>query len=65
MREWEAASWAAGRTESAVIDRVGQLVARRAARMTRPGERLLCLAGRGHNGDDARRAAAQAHGSHR
>src|SRR5277367_231681 len=58
MREWEAASWAAGRTESAVIDRVGRLVASRAARMTRSGERVLILAGRGHNGDDARRAAA-------
>jgi hydroxyethylthiazole kinase-like uncharacterized protein yjeF len=58
MREWEAASWAAGREESAVIDRVGQLVAGRAARMTRPGEQVLILVGRGHNGDDARRAAA-------
>jgi NAD(P)H-hydrate epimerase len=59
MREWEQATWAAGQTESAVIARVGQLVARRALELTQPGQRLLLLAGKGHNGGDVR--AAQAH----
>ncbi len=56
MREWEKASWAAGRKESEVIDRVGRIVARRAACLVQPGEIILILAGKGHNGDDARRA---------
>jgi NAD(P)H-hydrate epimerase len=54
MREWEQATWAAGQTEEAVIRRVGELLARRARRLTRAGDRILILAGRGHNGDDAR-----------
>ncbi len=57
MREWEQASWAAGRTQSQVIGRAGESVARRAQKMTRPGARVLVLAGKGHNGDDAREAA--------
>jgi NAD(P)H-hydrate epimerase len=57
MREWEKASWAAGRTEAAVIARVGEIVARRARQMTPRGGRVLVLAGKGHNGDDARQAA--------
>ncbi len=63
MRAWEQASWAAGLSESDVIARVGQLVARRAIELTRPGQRVLLLAGKGHNGDDVR--AAQAHLSER
>jgi NAD(P)H-hydrate epimerase len=58
MRQWEAATWATGQTELAVISRVGQVVAARARRLTRPGERILILAGKGHNGDDARHAPA-------
>ncbi len=54
MRAWEEASWAAGRSASQVIQRVGQLIAARVLRLTSPGERVLILAGRGHNGDDAR-----------
>lgn len=54
MREWEQATWAAGQTEATVIRRVGQVVARRALQFTRSGERLLLLAGKGHNGDDVR-----------
>jgi NAD(P)H-hydrate epimerase len=57
MRQWEQATWAGGQTEAAVIARVGELVARRALQMTRPGDTVLILAGKGHNGDDARRAA--------
>ena len=59
MRQWEQATWATGQTEEAVIRRVGELVARRARRLTRPGDAILILAGRGHNGDDAR--CAQPH----
>ncbi|MBI3415987.1 MAG: NAD(P)H-hydrate dehydratase [Verrucomicrobia bacterium] len=54
MREWETASWAAGRSEADVIGQVGRLVAQRALRLTRAGERILILAGKGHNGDDVR-----------
>jgi hydroxyethylthiazole kinase-like uncharacterized protein yjeF len=56
MREWETASWAAGKSEAEVIRRVGELVARQALEMTRAGEAMLILAGKGHNGDDARLA---------
>jgi ADP-dependent NAD(P)H-hydrate dehydratase / NAD(P)H-hydrate epimerase len=57
MREWEEVSWAAGRAQADVIGRVGEIVARRARKMTKPGARVLVLAGKGHNGDDARAAA--------
>jgi NAD(P)H-hydrate epimerase len=56
MREWEQAAWAAGKTEAAVIARVGELVAQRARRMARAGDRVLVLAGKGNNGEDARQA---------
>ena len=56
MREWETATWATGRMEAEVIQRVGQAVARRAFALTRAGEHILILAGKGHNGDDARAA---------
>jgi NAD(P)H-hydrate epimerase len=54
MRNWEQATWAAGQQEAEVIRRVGQCVARRALQLTRPGDSILILAGKGHNGDDAR-----------
>ena len=56
MREWEQATWAAGQTEAEVIRRVGEIVARRTLRLTRAGDLILILAGKGHNGDDARGA---------
>jgi len=56
MREWEDATWTAGQTEAEVIGRVGQAVAWCAIELTRPGERVLIVAGKGHNGDDARLA---------
>lgn len=59
MRAWEQASWEAGRSEREVIERVGRLLAARLLRLTREGDRVLILAGRGHNGDDAR--CAQPH----
>ena len=54
MREWERATWAAGNTEAQVIRRVGNRVADYAMRMTRSSDLVLILAGKGHNGDDAR-----------
>lgn len=56
MREWEQATWASGQTEAEVIRRVGQRVAQRALLLTRPGDLILLLAGKGHNGDDVRAA---------
>lgn len=56
MREWEQATWATDQTQAAVIARVGQFIARRALALTRPGQQILLLAGKGHNGDDVRAA---------
>jgi ADP-dependent NAD(P)H-hydrate dehydratase / NAD(P)H-hydrate epimerase len=56
MREWECATWATGQTEAEVIRRVGQKIADRARELTHPGDTILILAGKGHNGDDARAA---------
>ena len=56
MREWERATWAIGQTEMEVIRRVGAVLARRALELTHPGDAILILAGKGHNGDDARAA---------
>ena len=54
MREWEKATWATGQTEAEVIRLVGKRVAQLALRLTRPGDLILILAGKGHNGEDAR-----------
>ncbi len=54
MRAWEHATWATGVTAAEVIERVGSRVAEQALRMTQPGDFIAVLAGRGHNGDDAR-----------
>jgi hydroxyethylthiazole kinase-like uncharacterized protein yjeF len=62
MREWEQAAWASGQTESEVIRRVGESVARRALELTRPGERVIIVAGKGHNGEDARHAGPSLNG---
>jgi ADP-dependent NAD(P)H-hydrate dehydratase / NAD(P)H-hydrate epimerase len=59
MRQWEQASWDSGRSQSEVINKAGQEVARTALRLTRNDDRILILAGKGHNGDDAR--CAQPH----
>lgn len=55
-RDWERATWASGQTEAEVIRRVGQAIATRALQLTQPADRLLLLAGKGHNGDDVRAA---------
>lgn len=57
MREWEQATWATGVTEQLVIKKVGLKLAQRIVALTRPGDSILLLAGKGHNGDDARAAA--------
>jgi NAD(P)H-hydrate epimerase len=54
MREWEKTTWATGQTEAEVIRRVGLAAARCALELTRPSDLILILAGKGHNGDDAR-----------
>ena len=54
MREWERASWAAGKSEAEVIRRVGEVLAQHAMRLTKAGDTIAILAGKGHNGDDAR-----------
>lgn len=56
MREWEQATWATGVTEEEVIQRVGEVLAGRILGQTQPGDSVLILAGKGHNGDDARAA---------
>jgi ADP-dependent NAD(P)H-hydrate dehydratase / NAD(P)H-hydrate epimerase len=56
MREWERATWAAGQTEAEVIRRVGRRIADRARELTHAGDTILIVAGKGHNGDDARAA---------
>ena len=56
MRDWEQATWATGQTEAAVIRRVAICVARHALLLTQPGDLILLLAGKGHNGADARAA---------
>src|SRR4051812_24480456 len=59
MRHWEQASWDAGIAQSEVIKTAGQAVADYALKLTRAGNRIVILAGKGHNGDDAR--CAQPH----
>jgi hydroxyethylthiazole kinase-like uncharacterized protein yjeF len=57
MREWEQATWATGQSEAEVIRRVGETVAFRALQLTQGGDFILIVAGKGNNGQDARRAA--------
>ena len=56
MLAWENASWAGGAREKDVIARVGERVASKIRAMSRAGDRVVMLAGRGHNGDDVRAA---------
>ena len=53
MREWENATWATGQTEKQVIAQVGEIVAERARQLTSARDKILILAGKGHNGHDA------------
>lgn len=61
MREWEKASWAAGKSEADVIRHVGEAVAQETLQWTKAGDTVLILAGKGHNGDDARHAREHLH----
>lgn len=56
MREWEKATWASGQTEDAVMQCAGQAVAKFAQTVTSAGDTILILAGKGHNGEDAKYA---------
>jgi ADP-dependent NAD(P)H-hydrate dehydratase / NAD(P)H-hydrate epimerase len=56
MRSWESASWGAGKSQREVIENVGRFVAERALALTSENDRILILAGKGHNGDDGRAA---------
>lgn len=56
MREWEQLTWRSGQSQAAVIQRAGQEFARHLLNVTRTGDAILILAGKGHNGDDARAA---------
>lgn len=56
MREWEAATWTSGQTEAEVIRRVGLALAAKVLALTGGDDFVLLLAGKGHNGDDARAA---------
>lgn len=57
MREWELATWAAGVSKESVMRQAGAALARAACLLAQPGAEILVLAGKGHNGDDARFAA--------
>src|SRR5271156_6205527 len=57
MREWENATWATGQTETEDIRRVGKRIAERILQITKSGDAILILAGKGNNGNDARAAA--------
>ena len=56
MREWERAAWAGGQSQDEVIRRVGRCLGQAALRLTQPHDLILLLAGKGHNGDDTRKA---------
>ena len=56
MRAWETNTWEKGILEEEVIARVGQRLGEKLMAVSRPGDNLLMLAGKGHNGDDVRAA---------
>ena len=56
MRQWEEATWTTGQSAESVIQLVGQRLAQRIVELSRPGDVIWIVAGKGHNGDDARAA---------
>ena len=62
MRDWEKATWASGQTEAEVIRRVGAKVGRLVLNLTLPGDKILLLAGKGHEQLDGARAEILRHG---
>lgn len=63
MRQWEEATWAAGRTPESVINCVGERVAQRVSGLIGNDGHILVLAGKGHNGDDAKATASHMAGA--
>lgn len=59
VREWEDATWSAGVSQENVIRKAGGQVAYYAQKMTGQGDKILIIAGKGHNGDDAIQAGEQ------
>lgn len=57
MRQWEESTWDSGQSVEHVMRLAGRAVAERAMRMTRNGDVIIVLAGKGNNGGDARYAA--------
>lgn len=57
MRAWEASTWESGVSPESVIDRVGRLLAAEISTRTRPGDRIVIVAGPGNNGADAKSCA--------
>ena len=57
MREWEESTWASGQAVDTVMRQAGRAVAECAMRMTRSGDAIVVLAGKGNNGGDAKYAA--------
>ncbi len=57
MREWENASWAAGIEEEPVMRKAGKAVADCVLSLTKEGDEVLVVAGKGKNGGDALYAA--------
>ncbi len=56
IRDWESTTWRTGQTEQAVIARVGSVIARRVKELFPEETRILIIAGKGNNGNDARQA---------
>ncbi len=59
VREWEDATWSTGVSQEDVIREAGGQVAYYAQKMTVQGDKILVIAGKGHNGDDAIQAGEQ------
>ncbi|MEI7730419.1 MAG: NAD(P)H-hydrate dehydratase [Verrucomicrobiota bacterium] len=57
VRAWEDQTWASGCSQVVVIEQAGQAIAKRLLYHSHAKDAILVLAGRGHNGDDARAAA--------
>ena len=57
MRDWENRTWEAGVTQHSVMQLAGQHLADYISYLTKPGQSVLFLIGKGNNGGDARIAA--------
>lgn len=59
IRAWENATWDSGISQEEVIKKAGAMVAYYAEKMTNPGDLILGIGGKGHNGDDTEQAINQ------